>query len=412
MVLASLPRDEDADERIGELTELLRTAGAETIATVIQRRDMPDPRTYLGKGRLEEVKEIVEREEPEIVVAEGELTPGQQRALEDRLNTRVVDRTAVILDIFALHATTAEGKLQVELAQLEYYYARQEGLWQHLERLGGGVGTRGPGETQLEVDRRLIRTRMSRLRRRLGRVADSRELRRQGRQQSDVPRVALAGYTNAGKSSLMNRLTEANVSVNDALFETLDSTTRAIEHEGWRVLLSDTVGFIRHLPHQLVEAFASTLDEVNEADLLLHVVDASEPEHRREAQIAAAESVLKDIGADEIPRVLVLNKIDLVDDNGRTALSHRSSEALQVSATTGEGIELLRERLAELAKERMVDVQLIIPYHRGDLIAAVHADGHNVTQETNATGMHLSAMLPVASAGRIKAALAKDQSGS
>jgi GTP-binding protein HflX len=412
VVLASLPRDEDADERIGELTELLRTAGAETIATVIQRRDMPDPRTYLGKGRLEEVKEIVEREEPEIVVAEGELTPGQQRALEDRLNTRVVDRTAVILDIFALHATTAEGKLQVELAQLEYYYARQEGLWQHLERLGGGVGTRGPGETQLEVDRRLIRTRMSRLRRRLGRVADSRELRRQGRQQSDVPRVALAGYTNAGKSSLMNRLTEANVSVNDALFETLDSTTRAIEHEGWRVLLSDTVGFIRHLPHQLVEAFASTLDEVNEADLLLHVVDASEPEHRREAQIAAAESVLKDIGADEIPRVLVLNKIDLVDDNGRTALSHRSSEALQVSATTGEGIELLRERLAELAKERMVDVQLIIPYHRGDLIAAVHADGHNVTQETNATGMHLSAMLPVASAGRIKAALAKDQSGS
>ncbi|MDH3226547.1 MAG: GTPase HflX [Thermoleophilia bacterium] len=411
-MLASLPREEDAEERIGELTELLRTAGAETIATIIQRREMPDSRTYLGKGRLEEVKEIVEREKPELVVAEGELSPGQQRALEDRLNTRVVDRTAVILDIFALHATTAEGKLQVELAQLEYYYARQEGLWQHLERLGGGLGTRGPGETQLEVDRRLIRTRMGRLRRRLSRVAGSRALRRRNRQRSEVPRVALAGYTNAGKSSLMNALTHAGVSANDALFETLDSTTRTIEHEGWRVLLSDTVGFIRHLPHQLVEAFASTLDEVKEADLLLHVVDASEPEHRREAQITAAESVLKEIGADEIPRALVLNKIDLIDADGRAALAHRASEGLQVSAASGEGIELLRERLAELAKERMVDVQLIIPYHRGDLIAAVHADGHEVVQETNATGMHLRAMLPVASAGRIKAALAEDQAPS
>ena len=314
----------------------------------------------------------------------------------------------MILDIFALHATTAEGKLQVELAQLEYYYARQEGLWQHLERLGGGVGTRGPGETQLEVDRRLIRTRMARLRRRLGRMADARELRRKDRRASDVPRVALAGYTNAGKSSLMNRLTEAEVSVNDALFETLDSTTRVLEHDGWRILLSDTVGFIRHLPHQLVEAFASTLDEVNESDLLLHVVDASEPEQRRDAQIAAAEEALAEIGADEIPRALVLNKIDLVDADGRRALTHRAPQALQVSATTGEGIDLLRGRLAELARERMVDVELVIPYHRGDLIAAVHADGHDVTQRTNASAVHVTAMLPVAVAGRIRAALAAD----
>jgi GTP-binding protein HflX len=407
-VLAALPREEDAEEHLDELGELLRTAGARAVATVVQRRDMPDPRTYLGRGRLEEVDEIVEREEPDLIVAEGELSAGQQRHLEDRFNTRVVDRTAVILDIFALHASTAEGKLQVELAQLEYYYARQEGLWQHLERLGGGVGTRGPGETQLEVDRRLIRTRMARLRRRLGKVADSRELRRKRRRQSDVPRVALAGYTNAGKSSLMNALTGADVTVDDALFETLDSTTRSLEHQGCTVLLSDTVGFIRHLPHQLVEAFASTLDEVCEADLILHVIDASEAEERREARMRAVEETLRGIGADEIPRHLVLNKIDLVDEHRRAVLANRWPQALRVSALTGEGLEELRDRLAALAVERMVAVDLVIPFDRGDLLATVHASGSNVVQDTDERGVRVSALLPVATAGRLRAALNGD----
>lgn len=407
MVLAALPREDDAEERLGELRELLRTAGAVAVDIVVQRRDKPDPRTYLGKGRLDEVAEIVAREKPELVAAEGELTPGQQRALEDRLNTRVVDRTAIILDIFALHATTAEGKLQVELAQLEYYYARQEGLWQHLERLGGGVGTRGPGETQLEVDRRLIRTRMARLQRRLNKVGASRELRRKERRDSAVPRVALAGYTNAGKSSLMNALTEADVNVNDALFETLDSTTRLLEHDGCQVLMSDTVGFIRHLPHQLVEAFASTLEEVREANLILHVIDASEVEERRQLRVEAVEEVLQELEADEIPRTLVLNKVDLLDENERVALRNRWPQAIHVSAHSGEGLELLRDRLAEIARERMVQVDLIIPYERGDLIAAVHAAGNDVVESANDTGMQISALLPPAAAGRIKAALSR-----
>jgi len=407
VVLAALPREDDAEERLGELRELLRTAGAVAVDIVVQRRDKPDPRTYLGKGRLDEVAEIVAREKPELVAAEGELTPGQQRALEDRLNTRVVDRTAIILDIFALHATTAEGKLQVELAQLEYYYARQEGLWQHLERLGGGVGTRGPGETQLEVDRRLIRTRMARLQRRLNKVGASRELRRKERRDSAVPRVALAGYTNAGKSSLMNALTEADVNVNDALFETLDSTTRLLEHDGCQVLMSDTVGFIRHLPHQLVEAFASTLEEVREANLILHVIDASEVEERRQLRVEAVEEVLQELEADEIPRTLVLNKVDLLDENERVALRNRWPQAIHVSAHSGEGLELLRDRLAEIARERMVQVDLIIPYERGDLIAAVHAAGNDVVESANDTGMQISALLPPAAAGRIKAALSR-----
>ena len=258
VVIASLPGDAEEGDRLAEFEELLRTAGAEVVETLVQRREQPVPRTYLGKGRLEELKLAVERRAPDLVAAEGPLTPGQQRSLEDRLKTRVVDRTAVILDIFAQHARSAEGKLQVELAQLEYSYARQEGLWQHLERLGGGVGTRGPGETQLESDRRLLRTRMATLRRRLKDVARSRETQRARRADSAIPRLALTGYTNAGKSSLMNALTGAGVSVDDALFETLDPTTRRVQLDGHEVLLSDTVGFIRHLPHQLVDAFSAT----------------------------------------------------------------------------------------------------------------------------------------------------------
>ena len=335
VVVASLDgRPEEMDDRMRELTELLRTAGAVPVATLVQRRERPVPRTYLGRGKLEELTELVKREKPDLVAAEGALSAGQQRHLEDRLKVRVVDRTAVILDIFAQHARSAEGKLQVELAQLEYSYARQEGLWQHLERLGGGVGTRGPGETQLESDRRLVRNRMATLRRRLKDVARSRGTQRAGRSDSPIPRIALAGYTNAGKSSLMNALSGAGVSVNDALFETLDPTTRRVELAGHEVLLSDTVGFIRHLPHQLVKAFSATLEEAREADLVLHVADASELEGPRAVRAEAVDEVLAEIGAAEVPRLHVLNKIDLVDADERQALTNRHPDAVQVSALT------------------------------------------------------------------------------
>jgi GTP-binding protein HflX len=287
------------------------------------------------------------------------------------------------------------------LAQLEYSYARQEGLWQHLERLGGGVGTRGPGETQLESDRRLVRNRMATLRRRLREVSRSRETQRERRVAAPLPRVALAGYTNAGKSSLMNALTDAGVSADDALFETLDPTTRRVECGGHELLLSDTVGFIRHLPHQLVRAFSATLEEVRDADLILHVADASEPEARRTAQAEAVGDVLEEIGAAEVPRLLVLNKIDLVAPEDREALAHRHPGAVQVSATTGEGLDALGERLAAAARERLTAVDVIIPYAMAGLVAAVYADGREVTQEPTDTGTRVRALMPPAAAARL-----------
>jgi GTP-binding protein HflX len=406
VVVASLDGSaDDQDDRMAEFGELLRTAGAVPVATIVQRRDRPVPRTYLGRGKLEELSAMVEREKPDLVAAEGSLTAGQQRQLEDRLKIRVVDRTAVILDIFAQHAHTAEGKLQVELAQLEYSYSRQEGLWQHLERLGGGVGTRGPGETQLESDRRLLRNRMATLRRRLKDVARSRETQRARRAASAIPRVALTGYTNAGKSSLMNALTGAGVSVDDALFETLDPTTRRVELDGHEVLLSDTVGFIRHLPHQLVKAFSATLEEVRDADLILHVADASEPEPRRAAQARAVAEVLDEIGAAEVPRLLVLNKIDLVGPDDRRALANRHPDAVQVSATTREGLDALAERLAEAARARLTPVELTIPYAQSGLIATVYSDGREVEQEPTEDGTRVRALMPPAAAARLQATL-------
>ncbi len=406
VVVASLDGSpEEQDDRMAEFTELLKTAGAVPVATVVQRRDRPVPRTYLGRGKLEELGAIVEREKPELVAAEGSLSAGQQRHLEDRLKIRVVDRTAVILDIFAQHAHTAEGKLQVELAQLEYSYSRQEGLWQHLERLGGGVGTRGPGETQLESDRRLLRNRMATLRRRLKDVARSRETQRARRADSGIPRVALTGYTNAGKSSLMNALTGAGVSVDDALFETLDPTTRRVQLDGHELLLSDTVGFIRHLPHQLVDAFSATLDEAREADLVLHVADASEPEGPRATRAAAVEEVLSEIGAGELPRVLVLNKIDLVGAEGREALANRHPDAVLVSALTGEGLDRLASRLAEAARARLTPLDVTIPFTQGGLVATVYAEGSEVRQEATDQGTRVRALMPPAAAARITAAL-------
>ena len=307
-VVAVLAPGVDEDEELGELRELLRTAGVAPVGELVQRRASPDPRTYVGKGKLEELKATLADSGAESVVVDGDLDPGQQRRLEDTLTARVVDRTQLILDIFAQHASSAEGKLQVELAQLEYNLPRMRGMWQHLERLGGGIGTRGPGESQLESDRRLARRRIGLLKRRLRGLEKRRAVQRKARERSAAPVVALAGYTNAGKSTLLNALTDADVSVNDRLFETLDPTTRGFEHDGRRYLVTDTVGFIRRLPHQLVEGFAATLEETLMADLVLHVVDASEPDERLDDTVRAVDAVLAEIGADELPLEIVLNK--------------------------------------------------------------------------------------------------------
>ena len=286
-VLAAPAKGADAKAELAELRELARTAGVEPIGELVQHRERPDPRTYVGKGKLDELQEAFKRSAAESLIVDDELTPVQQRRLEDALQARVVDRTQLILDIFAQHAVSAEGKLQVELAQLEYNLPRMRGLWQHLERLGGGLGTRGPGESQLETDRRLARRRVTLLRERLRRLAKQRATRRKSRRRSETPTIALAGYTNVGKSTLLNALTDAGVSVDDRLFETLDPTTRGFEVDGRRYLVTDTVGFIRRLPHQLVEGFAATLEETLVADLVLHVVDASTTDDELDAQLAA-----------------------------------------------------------------------------------------------------------------------------
>src|SRR5918912_682068 len=286
-VLAVLAQGADADEELAEVEELARTAGVEPVGRAVQHRRRPAQRTYVGKGKLEELKQLYADAAAESLLVDDELDPAQQRYLEDALKTRVVDRTQLILDIFAQHAVTAEGKLQVELAQLEYNLPRMRGMWQHLERLGGGVGTRGPGETQLETDRRIARRRVALLRRRLETLRKQRETRRQERRRTEAPTIALAGYTNVGKSTLLNALTGADAAVHDRLFETLDPTTRGFDHDGRRYLVTDTVGFIRPLPHQLVEGFAATLEETLVADMVLHVVDASAPEPRLDASIAA-----------------------------------------------------------------------------------------------------------------------------
>src|SRR5215813_11392485 len=351
-VLAVLAQGVDPDDELAELAELARTAGVEPVGRLVQHRPHPDPRSYVGKGKLRELKVAYGDSRAEVLLVDDELTPSQQRLLENELQARVVDRSELILDIFAQHAVTAEGKLQVEVAQLEYNLPRMRGMWKHLERLGGGVGTRGPGETQLETDRRLARRRISQLKDRLEKLSKQRDVRRKERRRTATPTVALAGYTNVGKSTLLNALTDASVSVRNRLFETLDPTTRGFEHEGRRYLVTDTVGFVRRLPHQLVEGFAATLEETLVADLVLHVVDASAPEARLVEQIAAVDSVLHEIGADELPRELVLNKIDAVEPDQRRRLANRYPDALQVSALTGDGLDDLRERIADRFADR------------------------------------------------------------
>jgi GTP-binding protein HflX len=394
-VLAVLAQGVDADEELAELVELARTAGVEPVARMVQHRQHPDPRTYLGKGKLDELKQSYHDAGAEVLLVDGELSPSQQRLLENELKARVVDRTLLILDIFAQHAVSAEGKLQVELAQLEYILPRMRGMWQHLERLGGGVGTRGPGESQLETDRRIARRRVSLLRSRLKDLSKQRDVRRKERTRTETPTVALAGYTNVGKSTLLNALTDSAVSVRNRLFETLDPTTRGFEHEGRRYLVTDTVGFVRRLPHQLVEGFAATLEETLVADLVLHVVDGSAPEERLIEQIAAVNGVLHEIGADELPMELVVNKIDEVDPMHRRRLANRYPDAVQVSALAGEGMDELRARIAERFAERFEAVRLLIPYDEGGKLNELYALGTPIEERTDTDeGVLVLARLP------------------
>ncbi len=394
-VLAVLAQGVSPEEELPELEELARTAGVEPAGAVVQHRARPAPRTYVGKGKLAELKHAYPESGADVLLVDDELSPVQQRLLEDELQARVVDRTQLILDIFAQHAVSAEGKLQVELAQLEYNLPRMRGLWKHLERLGGGVGTRGPGETQLETDRRLARRRISLLRRRLRDLGKQRATRRKSRRRSDTPTIALAGYTNVGKSTLLNALTGAGVSVNDSLFETLDPTTRSFDVDGRRYLVTDTVGFIRRLPHQLVEGFAATLEETLVADIVLHVADASVSEERLEQMLDAVVGVLDEIGAGDLPVELVLNKIDAADSLRRRRLANRFPDALQVSARTGEGLEELRRRVAERFAERFEPVRLLIPYTDGARLAELYALGAPVDERADRPeGVFIRARLP------------------
>jgi GTPase len=395
LVLAVLAPGADGEDELAELEELARTAGVEPIARVVQHRRLPDPRSYVGKGKVEELKGSYGEAQAEVLIVDDELSPAQQRVLENVLQARVVDRTQLILDIFAQHAVSAEGKLQVELAQLEYNLPRMRGMWQHLERLGGGVGTRGPGESQLETDRRLARRRVTLLRERLRKLSRQRDVRRKERRRTETPTVALAGYTNAGKSTLLNALTDAGVSVHDRLFETLDPTTRGFEHEGRRYLVTDTVGFVRRLPHQLVEGFAATLEETLVADLVLHVVDGSAPEQVLVEQIGAVDTVLREIGANELPVELVVNKIDAVDTLGRRRLANRYPDAIQISARTGEGLDDLRARIAERFGERFERVRLLLPYEEGGRLNELYALGAPIDErEDTPEGVLVAARLP------------------
>lgn len=386
---------------LAELTELLHTALCEPVGQLIQRRDQPELKTYLGSGKVDELEEELKATEAEVLVIDDELTPSQQRYLENRFKIRVIDRTALILDIFAAHAHSAEGKLQVELAQLEYQLPRMRGMWQHLERLGGGVGTRGPGESQLETDRRLARDRITALRRKLKETGKRRRLQRKQRMEGVVPTVSLAGYTNVGKSSLLNALTGAEVSSRNRLFETLDPTTRRFTHVGREYTITDTVGFIRKLPHGLVEAFASTLEETLSGDLMLHIVDASLTEEERDEQMRAVDDVLSQIGADELPRIVVLNKIDLVSPEDRQRLHNRLPDALQVSSHTREGLDELEIAVAEHFAGRFEPVELLVPHSEGGALSSLYALGAPISQrEDTAEGVRIRARLPKAERDR------------
>ena len=390
---------------LAELKELLRTAGVAVAGELTQRRPAPDPDRYFGKGKLAELKQAIAASGANLVAFDDELKPRQERNLEQALDVPVIDRTAIILDIFADHAHSAEGKLQVELAQLEYNLARMRGLWTHLERLGagrmdGGIGTRGPGETQIETDRRLARDRISALKRRLVHTRGTRDTMRRERERAGLPTVALAGYTNAGKSTLLNALTGADVGVRDRLFHTLDPTTRSFEISGRSYLLTDTVGFIRKLPHQLVEAFSATLEEALGADLIVHVADASVPEDELHEMIAAVDEVLAETGAGETPRLLALNKVDLVDEEHRRELSFRFRDAVQVSAAERTGLDELREAIEARFLATLEPMDLLVPFDEGGTLSELHELAGELERTDTAEGVRIRARVPAAAAPR------------
>ncbi|PKY69445.1 GTPase HflX [Brevibacterium ravenspurgense] len=372
---------EAAEDSLRELAALAETAGSTVLDGVIQRRDTPDPATYLGRGKARELAEIVNAVGADTVIFDSELAPSQRRALEDVVKVKVVDRVALILDIFAQHAKSREGKAQVELAQLEYLLPRLRGWGESMSRQAGGqvaggagIGSRGPGETQIELDRRRIRKRMAKLRRDIAKMTPAREVKRSSRKRNRIPSVAIVGYTNAGKSSLLNRLTDAGVMVQNVLFATLDPTVRAAEAEDGRTYtLTDTVGFVRNLPHQLVEAFRSSLEEAGQADVLLHVVDGSHPDP--EGQIAAVHDVLADVVDPSVPELIVINKADIAEPDAVARLMRRHPGAVAVSAHTGEGLDILRTAIAEALPHPEYELTVLIPYNRGDLLSAVHEDG-------------------------------------
>ena len=389
-----------------ELAELLLTAGVAVAGQMSQKRAKPDPDRYFGKGKLTELKSAIAECDANLVVSDDELLPRQERNLEEAVGVPVIDRTALILDIFASHVGSAEGNLQVELAQLEYNLARMRGLWTHLERLGGatggGVATRGPGETQIETDRRLARDRIAALKRRLEHTRGTRAIMRRERERAALPTVALAGYTNTGKSTLLNALTGAEVGVRDRLFHTLDPTTRAFEISGRTFLMTDTVGFIRKLPHQLVEAFGATLEEALEADLIVHVADASAPEEDLLDMLGAVEDVLAEIGAAERPRLLALNKVDLVDAERRRELSFRFPRAVQVSAETGEGLEDLREAIEARFLATLRPMDLLVPYDEGGRLSELHDVAGEMEREDTPEGVVVHARVPAAAVSRFE----------
>ncbi|WP_219417240.1 GTPase HflX [Pseudonocardia nigra] len=421
VVLVGVWTEGSAEQARASLTELARlaeTAGSQVLDGLVQRRSRPDPATFIGAGKVDELRDAVLAAGADTVICDGELSPGQLRQLEDKLKVKVIDRTALILDIFAQHARSKDGKAQVELAQLSYLLPRLRGWGEALSRqVGGraaggvGIGGRGPGETKIELDRRRIRNRMSKLRREIAGMKQVRETQRGSRRRGGVPSAAIVGYTNAGKSSLLNALTGAGVLVEDALFATLDPTTRRTSTtDGRTYTLTDTVGFVRHLPHQLVEAFRSTLEETADADLLVHVVDASDP--LPEDQIKAVRQVLVEIGEEHegvMPReLLVVNKTDAASDLQLARLRHLLPEAVFVSARRGDGVAKLRERIAELLPRPEVDVELLLPYAQGSLVARVHAEGEVLAEEHTPDGTRLharvgaelaTAVLPFALAG-------------
>ncbi|WP_309617340.1 GTPase HflX [Salinibacterium sp.] len=408
---------QEAENSLRELFALAETAGAVVLDGLLQKRANPDPSTFFGKGKAQELRDVVSATGADTVIADTELAPSQRRSLEDIVGVKVIDRTAVILDIFSQHATSREGKAQVELAQLEYLLPRLRGWGESMSRqaggqvggAGAGMGSRGPGETKIELDRRRIHTRMSRLRKQIKGFAPAREAKRANRNRFEVPSVAITGYTNAGKSSLLNRITRAGVLVENALFATLDATVRkSTTADGRLYTLSDTVGFVRNLPPQLVEAFRSTLEELGQSDVIVHVVDASHPDPG--AQLATVRNVIGDIGARDIPEIVVFNKSDLADDDQRLLIRGLEPSGVFVSARTGEGVDELLARIAELLPAPEVELVLLVPYDRGEVISRLHVQGRVISTEYREDGTLVTAMVHPARVADLREFVAKQNS--